>query len=49
MKAIITDLDRTLLWTDKTISEHEVLAAADYVTAANDLDGVAQWIEKHLL
>ena len=27
----------------------EVLAAADYVTAANDLDGVAQWIEKHLL
>lgn len=27
----------------------EVLAAADFITESNDTDGVAQYIEKHLL
>ena len=50
-KLIVTDLDGSLLQTDKTISGaiDEVKAAADHICDTNDNDGVAKWLEENVL
>ena len=47
IRAMVFDLDKTLLRSDRTISLKEVKAAADFVTASNDADGVAGWLEAY--
>ena len=42
---IVTDLDRTLLRSAAGMTEQ----IADDVCASNDADGVAHWLEEHLL
>lgn len=47
-KLILTDLDRTLLTTDKKIAVAEVKAIANEITLSKDEDGVAVYLEKLL-